>query len=107
MRIETFHKRSMTGMINRRPGSRTATTRPRRKCTPRSYCHTTRIDAINNSNAKTAAETVAAFVFWPISRSRGAREIGGRVLRGRSVRWRHPADVGEVQADQCETDAHR
>ena len=56
IRSDTRHSRSITGMISRSPGSRTAITRPSRKWTPRSYCLTTRrADASSN-----AAETTAA-----------------------------------------------
>lgn len=66
MRMDTRHSRSMTGMISLSPGWRTAMTRPKRKCTPRSYCLTTRTDNASSSSAtattKSARSTTKSHV---------------------------------------------
>ena len=49
-------------MISLNPGSRTAMTRPRRKCTPRSYCLTNRIAAASSTSAATATATMTKAV---------------------------------------------
>ncbi len=64
MRIEIRHRRSMTGMMIRNPGSRTPITRPRRKCTPRWYCWTTLIDARASNTATMTPETVRSAAIW-------------------------------------------
>src|SRR5208337_4247197 len=66
MRIEIRHRRSMIGMMNRNPGSRTPITRPSRKCTPRWYCCTIRIEALNNSTATRTATTIAITALEPM-----------------------------------------
>src|SRR3954451_22988488 len=56
IRSDTFGSRSISGEMSRRPGSFVPTIRPSRKCTPRSYCCTTR----TVRSARTTRTTAAA-----------------------------------------------
>src|SRR5512139_2115309 len=64
MRSDTFLNRSMTGMMNLRPGSLTPMTRPSRNHTPFSYWVTTRIDNATTISATmtTAMTTATTFI---------------------------------------------
>src|SRR5215211_7132907 len=53
IRSDTRRSTSITGTINRRPGSRTPMTRPSRNSTPFSYCWTIRTDRASPSSSST------------------------------------------------------
>lgn len=83
MRIEIRHRRSMTGMMMRSPGSRTAITRPSRKCTPRWYCCTTRIDARASSTTTTTPTMPRVAANWFIPTT--SIHLGGTALWGSAL----------------------
>ena len=76
IRSDTRRSTSTTGMINRRPGSRTPTTRPRRNSTPFSYCWTIRTDNAPTSTStatttRTVSQPLMSYPFLPVPLGRG------------------------------------
>src|SRR5215211_7809773 len=77
IRSDTRRSTSISGTINRRPGSRTPTTRPRRNSTPFSYCWTIRTDSANPSNTSTSATTTISQPLIPSSLLAGTAPAAG------------------------------
>src|SRR5512132_3324696 len=81
IRSDTRRSTSISGRINRRPGSRTPMTRPRRNSTPFSYCWTIRTDNANPTSTSTATTTrtvsqpLMPVPFLPVPLGRGDQPV--------------------------------
>src|SRR6266511_6266517 len=77
IRSDTRRRTSISGTINRRPGSRTPTTRPSRNSTPRSYCFTIRTDNANPTSTsstkttRTVSHPLISYPFLPVPLAAG------------------------------------